>query len=304
MPNKIVIPERIQLEAVFGCNASCIMCPVNIPSKREKGVMSQELFQKIIDEMAPFKDRIDKLDLWGLGEPLLDRNLYQKIKYAKSKGFRNLAIATNADLLKEEYQQLVLESGLDTVIFSIDGSTKATHENIRVNTHFDNVIDNARSIIDKRNRGSYRTRFVFRFIRQETNKQEWGAFQEYWKSKIATDRGDIIIGYDAHSWGGEIPLPEGESLERTPEIERKPCHHVYDRLIVLHDGTVPLCCSDLHHARYALGNVKEASPIEIFNNAYIGKIRKLHEAGKKNQMGICKECTILYSEAAQDVVID
>ena len=199
MPNKIVIPERIQLEAVFGCNASCIMCPVNIPSKREKGVMSQELFQKIIDEMAPFKDRIDKLDLWGLGEPLLDRNLYQKIKYAKSKGFRNLAIATNADLLKEEYQQLVLESGLDTVIFSIDGSTKATHENIRVNTHFDNVIDNARSIIDKRNRGSYRTRFVFRFIRQETNKQEWGAFQEYWKSKIATDRGDIIIGYDAHS---------------------------------------------------------------------------------------------------------
>lgn len=302
MSRDIVVPERIQLELVFGCNASCIMCPVNMPSKREKGIMSLDLFKHIIDEMAPFKESIDKLDLWGLGEPLLDKALYEKIAYAKLKGFRNLAIATNADLLKEEYQNYLLESGLDTVIVSIDGYQKETHERIRRGVNFNNIIENAQSIIEKRDRGNHKTRFVFRFIRQESNKDEWEGFKEYWKSRISPERDDMIIGYDVHAWGGEISVPSDTIEKRDLAIERKPCHHVYDRLIVLHDGTVPLCCTDMHHGEYALGNVNEFPPIEIFNNEKINKIRKIHEAGKKSGMKICSECTILYSEAAQEVI--
>ncbi|MFC1952763.1 radical SAM/SPASM domain-containing protein [Chloroflexota bacterium] len=298
----IVIPERIQLELVFGCNASCIMCPVHIPSQRKKGIMSLDLFKKIVDEMAQYNETIDKFDLWGLGEPLLDKGLYEKIEYAKSKGFRNLAIATNADLLKEEYQSSLLESGLDTVIFSIDGNQKATHESIRKGVNFDNVIDNVWSIIEKRNNGDYKTRFVFRFIRQESNINEWGEYQEFWKGRISPDKGDLIIGYDAHNWGGEILIP-GNSVEKKElAIEKKPCHHVYDRLIVLWDGTIPLCCTDMHHAEYAVGNVNDASSIEVFNNEKISNIREFHMAGKKNNMDICQQCTILYSEATQDII--
>lgn len=302
MIRDIVVPERIQLELVFGCNASCIMCPVNMPSKRKKGIMSIDLFKKIVDEMAPFKEHIGKFDLWGLGEPLLDKTLYEKIAYARSKGFRNLAIATNTDLLKKEYQNHLLESGLDTVIFSIDGYKKETHERIRLGLNFDRVIENAQSIIEKRNTGNYKTRFVFRFIRQESNKAEWEDFKEYWTSRISPEREDMIIGYDVHTWGGEMPVSDSSIEKRDLEIEQKPCHHVYDRLMVLQDGTVPMCCSDMHHGKYALGNVNESLPIDVFNNEKINKIREIHEAGKKNSMRICKECTILYSEAAQEVI--
>lgn len=299
MAEKLVIPERIQIEVVFGCNAICTMCPINMPTERKKGAMDLELFKQIADQMVPYKDYIQKFDLWGLGEPLLDKTLFEKIKYAKHKGFRGLAIATNADLMDREKQDKLLESRIDTIIFSIDGTKKETHEAIRKGVTFEKVIKNARSIIEKRDKGNYKTRFVFRFIRQESNKNQWKEFKEFWQLLISKEKGDMIIGYDMHSWAGEISL--SEEKERNEEIELKPCHHIFDRLIILWDGTVPLCCSDLHHANYSLGNVKDSSPMEVFNNKKIKKIREIHLAKKKNTMKICKECTILYSEAAQEI---
>ncbi|MBN2452664.1 MAG: SPASM domain-containing protein [Candidatus Omnitrophica bacterium] len=301
MRNNILIPKRIQLEVVFGCNAKCVMCPVDMPTKRKKGVMSMELFRKIIDDLKPFAAQIEKVDLWGLGEPLLDKTLFEKIRYAKREGFQSIAIATNGDLMNEKHQDALLSSGIDTIIFSIDGYRKSTHENIRKGVNFDSIVANAESIIRKRDAGNYKTRFVFRFIRQESNKAEWDDFRAYWKARISSEKKDLIIGYGAHTWGGELGDPQDRIAARDQAIDAKPCHHVYDRLMILWDGTVPLCCSDLHHANYSLGNVRDASPIEIFNNEKITAIRAINEKGKKTSMKICSDCTILYSEAAQDV---
>ena len=302
MREGLIIPERIQLEVVFGCNARCSMCPVDLPTNRNKGVMSMDLFTDIVDEMNPYKNSIEKFDLWGLGEPLLDKGLFEKIAYAKSKGWHNLAIATNGDLLDENRQNNLLKSGLDTVIFSIDGCTKKIHEDIRKGVDFDRVVANASNIIVKRNQGDYDTRFVFRFIRQKVNKAEWDGFRDYWSGLISTDKNDIIICYDVHSWGGERTGFGVETKKKLDVPTAMCCHHVFDRLIVLWDGTVALCCSDMHHAKYSLGNVRDASPIEIFNNEKMNRIRELHKTNRKDNIKICKKCSILYSESVQEVI--
>jgi len=131
MKNKLLIPKRLTIETVFGCNASCTMCVIDLPTKRKKGIMPLEMSKYILDELASHKNQIEMLDLFSLGEPLLDPYIFQRIKYAKEKGFRNIAISTNADLLDKEKQKKLLETGIDTVLFSIDGVKKETHENIR-----------------------------------------------------------------------------------------------------------------------------------------------------------------------------
>ena len=57
-------PERMQIETVFGCNAKCKMCPVHFPLKegRQKGIMSWELFKKVVDNAAQFKDKMKGID--------------------------------------------------------------------------------------------------------------------------------------------------------------------------------------------------------------------------------------------------
>ena len=304
MNNKIdipmIVPERIQLETVFACNARCTMCPVHDPSDRKHGIMTFETFKSVIDQLDVYKEKISKVDLWGLGEPLMDKNLPEKIRYAKQKGFQGLAIATNAELLTEEKAIQLFEAGLDTIIFSIDGVHKETHEGIRIGLTFEVVIENAGQAIRLRNNGDYDTKFVFRFIRQNVNRSEWEQFREYWGERISLDRGDIIIGYDVHTWGGEIEnLGQPTNMPVIPD--EVVCHHLFDRLMILYDGTVPMCCSDMHHAKHSFGNVQDASPIEVFNSKRANGFRSLHEAGKRNQMKICEECTILESEEAEEV---
>ncbi len=293
-----LIPKRLQIETIFGCNAKCIMCAVSLPATRLKGIMSIELFKHIIDFMKPYNEQIEKVDLFGLGEPLLDPHIIERIRYAKEKGFQNLAISTNADLLDVHKQNALLETGIETVIFSIDGVNKETHENIRRGVVFERVIENCESIIRMRNEHNYKTRFVIRFIRQNSNKTEWEQFLAYWNPKISPGRNDLLIAYDVNTMGGEV-ISKQELLGDGPldeSIEALPCHQVFDRLIILNNGIVPLCCEDTPHAKYMMGDVKETLPIDIFNGTNFQRMRRLHTDHKKTTLTICRECTLLYSE--------
>lgn len=299
-----LIPKRIQLETFYGCNARCTMCAISKPATRRIGAMTMEMFRSVVDSMVQYKDYIEKVDLFSLGEPLLDTYLFDRIRYLKEKGFHGIAISTNAHLLFEVKQRMLLDSGIDTVIFSIDGFKKETHEAIRQRTKFEQVVGNCLSTIRMRNEGGYLTRFVVRFIRQWSNRDEWEPFRRFWESKLTARKKDLIIVYDVNGMGGEM-YSKGDLLserEINPEIERMPCHQVFDRLIVLADGSVPLCCEDSPRATFNFGNVAEANPLDIWNSAYFRSIRDLHKKGKKNNLKMCADCTMLYSEAKTEVI--
>jgi sulfatase maturation enzyme AslB (radical SAM superfamily) len=272
------------------------MCPVNLPTGRKKQIMDEKLFRSIIDSLIPYIGKIEMMDLFCLGEPLLDPNIPERIRYVKDMGFRNVAISTNANLLDTPMQRFLLETGIDTIIFSIDGVNKKTHESIRRGANFEKVVSNCESIIQIRNDGNFRTRFVFRFIKQELNKDEWPAFIEYWKKRISQARNDIICAYDVHSWdSGNDSI---ELMKRTidHEIDKIPCHVIFNVLYILADGTVPLCSEDWIHANYRFGNVEKMSPIDIFNSSEFNRIREIHVKGTKNTITQCSKCTVLYSE--------
>ena len=301
MNDTLFIPTNIIIESVFGCNANCVMCPIDKPTKRKKGVMSFDLYKDIIDGLYPYRDKVSQLDLFGVGEPLLDKTLPEKIQYAKQKGFCGIGIATNADLMDESTAQQLFEAGLDTIMVSIDGITKAVHESIRVNTNFERIVKNVKRAISLRDSRNYTTKFVLRFIRQLINRDEWKGFKEYWNPLICREKADKIIGYDIHSWGGEVDIKK-EELDYKAVPGDTACHHLFDRLIILNDGTVPLCCADMNHAHQALGNVKDSSPIEIYNNSKIKEYRQMHLDGNRLKMTVCTKCTILESESVKDII--
>jgi len=202
---KLKIPTHLHIEVIRGCNAKCIMCPLNYTRNElevKSGRMTEENFKKIVDKFLPYVSKIKFVSLWELGEPLLDNGLFEKVKYLKKHGFENTAIATNADLLNEEKQRKLLKSGIDTIICSVDGINKKTHESVRINTSFERLVKNIQSCIEKRNRGKYKTRFLIRMIRQESNYWQWSKYVEYWEQYIDRTKKDDIIAFNVHTWGG------------------------------------------------------------------------------------------------------
>ena len=85
---------------------------------RKKDTMSMELYKKIVDDAAQIG--IKELGLSNYGEPLLDKFLFERIEYAKSKGMQ-VGLTDNGTLLgRNDNVVRLLNSNPDWIEISID----------------------------------------------------------------------------------------------------------------------------------------------------------------------------------------
>lgn len=146
MPDKMFFhPSFIAIEPTMKCNLRCVMCQID-SLKRDKRELDFEDFKKIIDKL-PYT-RI--VDLQGIGEPFLCKDFFKMLKYANSKGVR-IYTFSNANLINKETAQKIINSSLEQLIISIDGSNKKTYEKIRKGANFDVFIENIKYLMSIRN---------------------------------------------------------------------------------------------------------------------------------------------------------
>jgi len=86
-PKKFIVsdfPLHLDIEATNRCNLKCVFCD-KLPylSKDKIGDMDMGLYKKIIDEGARYGLMGVKLSYRG--EPLLNKNVVEMVKYAKNR---------------------------------------------------------------------------------------------------------------------------------------------------------------------------------------------------------------------------
>jgi hypothetical protein len=245
--------------------------------------------------MGDYVDTLEKLDFFFLGEPLLDPFLEKRISMAKRLGYKSIAVSTNAQLLDRKRQERLLGSGVDCIIFSVDGIRKETHEAIRRGVDFNAVMKNILDTISLRDTEDYPTRFVLRMVYQDRNRDEWDAYKLFWDINLSGTRGDVIIRLDVNNYGS----PDWNHA--TPVVQQT-CHQLWDRLIILVDGVVPLCCMDMAYPIYPMGDATIEHPLSIYNNERFNRIRAMHLQGEREGLELCDACTILENEKHQEVI--
>ena len=299
----MVIPSHIQIEIVKGiCTANCIMCPV--PSwNLEPLVMSLESYSAVMDKIKIHKDSIKFLTLQGRGEPLLDESLCEKIKIAwqNLRPSTSIGFASNCTELTPDLSRNLLESGLDLIICSIDGIKKGTHENIRIGTNYDEVVENVKNFIKLRNDLNKTTRVMIRFIRQESNYDEWDDYRKYWSEFIDIDKNDSVVKFDVHNWGG-VNINK-ENIELINDELNMPfiCEELYNRFVIQCDGSIGLCCVSDDVNDLNLGNIFNGSLVEIYNGDMFKHYRQEMEAGNIFKLELCKNCSVPLSRYKRQI---
>src|SRR5262245_65691954 len=104
------LPEIVQIESTNICNAKCVFCPRDEMHRRQ-GIMTFDLFKKIVDECAELG--ITHVRVHNYGEPFIDWRLVEKVRYAKQKGIREVGMISNGSLITEEVARGMIEAGLD-----------------------------------------------------------------------------------------------------------------------------------------------------------------------------------------------
>ncbi len=140
-------PLEAFFEVAARCNLHCQMCAINydsryLPGSKRPPFLTPDLFQRL----EPIFPTLLRAYLFGLGEPLLNRNLLDYVRSLSSAGVEAW-FNTNATLIDDEKADALARAGATAITVSIDGATPETYERIRVGAKYSAVVRGIRSLI-------------------------------------------------------------------------------------------------------------------------------------------------------------
>lgn len=309
--NKVLAnPIFLQLEPTSRCNLKCKMCEHSF-KRFHKQDLSFEQFKHIINQL-PF---LKSLTLQGLGEPLLNLELFKMIKEAKQRDIR-VGLTTNATLLNKENARRIVDSGLDWLYISLDSVDKKIYEEIRRGANYEIVLNNIKNFIEFKGDRLPETDF-WTLIMKENLAGISKVIELADKLKIKK-----IILQNIHNWGHEDFSKdvnkfkcdsEKELLKLVDEIStavntvkvelnsnikennKKKCDWPWRSLYITCDGYVTPCCmqgadSDIIN----FGNVFKKPINEILNNEKYQEFR--NKLKNKPIPRICIGCPAYYKQ--------
>lgn len=277
------VPHGVMLETIAHCNARCPMCPIST-GKMPKGTMGDELFAKIVGEVAEIKDLEgwgNSVTLHGTGEPTLYKKLPQRVE-ALSKLGVDVTIVTNGSLMNEKLCRALLHAGVFKIEFSIDSLTRSVYERIRPGLSLDDVLNNFMKCCRLRNEIRPKTHISWMFVSHNENVSDLPMIRTLFG--IHGRPGDSIVVHPRHNFGGKFP-------EYTVDEQNNWCWQAARMINILFDGTVNMCCVDDDNTT-TFGNINDNSILDIYNSERYSHFRSRHLDGGRRENPICAVCNV------------
>ncbi len=302
------LPTVLQVEPTSRCNLRCTACPVGSGLGRAAGDMDLPMFQRILDELGAY---LFVILFWDWGEPFLNPCAYEMIRAAGRAGIRVVCSTNGQVFADQEHARRVVESGLDEIVFSVDGITQETYERNRRGGSLDRVLEGIEQVVaEKRRLGSDTPLVNFRFIVMKHDEHEIPGLRDF-----ASDLGvDVLTLRKLHFVPGTGTEIEGGSGEKAGEhgsalvpsetayrlplisqngkgplrVERNPCRNLWNCPTIHWDGTVCSCFMDYEEKR-PLGCLRDQSFRAIWYGEPYRRLRRAFRE-KWQDVPLCKDC--------------
>lgn len=290
-------PISISFEPTTSCNLRCPECPSGLRAfTRPTGMLQQDFFRQTIDQL--YKELL-YLIFYFQGEPYLNPAFLDMVKYAADRGIYT-ATSTNAHYLNEENARRTVESGLDRLIISIDGTTQEVYEQYRVGGKLEKVLQGARNIVEWKKKLKSRTPFVFfQFLVVKPNEHQLEDIKRLAK-EVGVDevRFKTAQVYDYENDPNQL-IPSIEKYSRYKKGKSgdmriknsltNHCWRLWHATVITWDGLVVPCCFD-KDALHQMGDLKQQNFREIWSNKAYQAFRTSILHSRKN-IDICANCS-------------
>ncbi|MPZ15691.1 MAG: radical SAM protein [Chloroflexi bacterium] len=138
-------PVEAYFEVANRCNSRCATCPLTFGPHEPARYLSLEDFVAIAAQLPDLQRAV----MHGIGEPLLNCSLPAMLRHLKGRNI-HVVFNTNATLLTRKRQIALIESGLDEIRISIDGSSPETYLRVRGIPRFAQVVRNVGQMVRAR----------------------------------------------------------------------------------------------------------------------------------------------------------
>lgn len=297
-------PFKLIVEPAGLCNLACPLCPTGrVADGRAVKIMPLALLRRAVDELGPW---LYEVWLYNWGEPLLNPELFKMIAYCAERNIRTV-VSSNLNLFQPGMAPGLVDSGLDTLIASIDGAEQESYGRYRRKGDFGRALAGLRAIaVERGRRGLKRPRLVWQFIVFGHNEHEMekaaalaesaGADEIRFISSFANM--ERLTGTSAAQKLKELAgyLPGDRRFHLyAPDAGKRPakptrCAYLWGQMSLRADGGVAPCCGS-YHRKDDFGSVKERGILDVWNNANYRRARRALRSGGHARSGtICDDC--------------
>ncbi|MBC8316212.1 MAG: SPASM domain-containing protein [Bacteroidales bacterium] len=308
-------PISISIEPTNKCNLKCPECPTGQHGlTRSSGSIDIERFKIYVDQAGK---KLLYLILYFQGEPYLNRLLFDMISYAKSKKIYVWS-STNGHYLTEENIRKTIESGLDNLVISLDGTNQEAYENYRVGGDYETVVQGIRDFIRiRKEMGIRHPRLEIQFLVLKSNQHQIKEIKKLGNS-LGVDRTVLKTAQFYDFEQGNPLMPDGGQWSRyrkkgtkagkhggmkvrshQSQISshqyiiknklRNRCFRMWSGCVITWDGKVVPCCFD-KDAVHTMGDMNEQSFDKIWRGEKYREFRKRILKNRKS-IEICRNCT-------------
>lgn len=276
------------------CNANCSFCGYRF-MRRKKTKIDEEIFFKCVDQY-------DKLGGGTLnftptvGDPLVDKNLLEKIKYAKSKkNIYSITSYTNGILLDRFGFKNILTSGITRLGISTYIGTSEGYKKYYGKDQYNRVINNIVELAKLNSELNFPVGITLH-LRLDGNISNWERSEDFVRINQYIPKKNITYLKMYDSWNGLIDIddiPENceiDDFSESEEVKKKsgPCFELYRALHVMSDSNVGACvCKDME-GEISVGNAKNDSLEQIWKGK---KLENYRSNWGNNIPEVCKTCT-------------
>lgn len=299
------VPYSMHIDPANICNFRCKFCPTGDDKLlksigRPKGVMSYELYCKIIDDLKllveKFGDKLKRLHLYKDGEPLINKRLGEMAYYARQNQVTmSIETTSNGALLTEERAIELIEGGFDIIRISIEHVTSEDYKRITgTYSDYEQIKKNVAFLYKESERRGGRLKIHTKILDVGLSTAQKEKFMEDFGAVSHTINIDQLMGW-SKSGTKDFTLGvssstgmNGFSMLR----DRKVCPEAFSKLAVNFDGRVSVCCVDWSYGTI-VGDLRSQCLADVWNGPLLRRFRLLHLRGERRKIEACADCQYL-----------
>ena len=290
------LPVSVSIEPTTSCNLRCPECTSGLRAfTRPTGMLDEKFFREITDQLY---HNLLYMIFYFQGEPFLNPHFISFIKYASSKNIYT-ATSTNAHFLTNDIARKTVESGLDRLIISIDGTTQDVYQQYRIGGSLEKVLEGTRNIVGWKNKLNSKTPYVvFQFLVVHPNEHQVAEVKklgkEYGVDKIVFKTAQIADYEKGHPLIPEIKKysryeknKDGKYIIKNKLFNH--CWKLWHSSVITWDGKAVPCCFD-KDAKYKMGDLKTQKFRLIWKGDLYHHFRQSVLISRK-ETDICTNCS-------------
>jgi MoaA/NifB/PqqE/SkfB family radical SAM enzyme len=276
--------KYVSLEAHTVCNQSCYFCPVSI-APREDYFMPTELYERIVGELAVWRDTIEAVFMINYNEPTADKRFVEQVRTIRAAGLPPAVLTNGTGLTPKRVDALVEMGGLRFLSINLSTLDRDRYNKDRGGDHLQMVLRHLDYAKDKPL--AEQMDMVVLGTGNENHRRDFEEISARFAGSRFTVKSFEVMDRAGYLQIGLKPAVPNQRLCGCENVGSRPLQHIH----ITPRGQCVLCCED-YDEKYVVGDLTRESVQQVLTGPAMAQMRRwAYGVEEAPRDFICRGCS-------------